>query len=186
MPLQQVRKQHKAILITCFTTLQYLFGVKFYSYCQLCIQAIDMVGRTYRRFALHASTTKSFHSTAHKYNTDSCTLIIDDSCSASTTNNMADFVFPPFKVNASIQGYSGCTTATHIGTVYWKVEDNDGVQHNILLLNTYYSPNGKHRLLCPQHWAQVANDHFPQPNGTWCGTPTMSRYTGNSKSISEQ
>jgi hypothetical protein len=74
------------------------------------------------------------------------------------------------KPNASIQGYSGCTTATHIGTVRWKVEDDEGVHHDIILLNTYYSPKGKHSLVCPQYWAQVTNDHFPRPNGTWCGS----------------
>jgi hypothetical protein len=98
-------------------------------------------------------------------------LIIDNGCSTSITNELADFIFPPFKVNASIQGYSGSTTATHIGTVCWKIEDDlVGAQHDIILPKTYYSPKGKHRLLCPQHWAQVANDHSPQLSGTWCGT----------------
>jgi len=42
--------------------------------------------------------------------------------------------------------------------------------HTIILPNAYYSPAGKYKLLCPQHWAQAANDHYPYPNGTWCAT----------------
>jgi hypothetical protein len=45
-----------------------------------------------------------------------------------------------------------------------------GCTHSILLPNTYYSPHGKHRFLCPQHWVQSANDNHPYPNGTWCAT----------------
>jgi hypothetical protein len=25
-------------------------------------------------------------------------------------------------------------------------------------------------LLCPQHWSQNSNDHFPKRNGTWCAS----------------
>jgi hypothetical protein len=101
---------------------------------------------------------------------DSHTLIIDNGCSASITNSMEDFISPPWRVRANIGGYSGSTSATHVGRVRWKIEDDLGHTHNILLPNTYYSPHGKHRLLCPQHWAQTAKDNTPHPNGTWCAT----------------
>jgi hypothetical protein len=101
---------------------------------------------------------------------DSHTLILDNGCSASITNCMDDFVSPPWRVRANIEGYSGSTSATHVGTVCWKIGDDLGHIHDVLLPNTYYSPHGKHRLLCPQHWAQTVNDHHPQPNGTWCAT----------------
>jgi len=54
--------------------------------------------------------------------------------------------------------------------VKWKIKDHQGKTHTILLPGTYYAPTGKYKLLCPQHWAQTANDHYPKPNGTWCGT----------------
>ncbi len=73
-----------------------------------------------RCIALHASTVSNLRTPDHRYDTDSRTLIIDNGCSASITNDLADFIFPPFKVKASIQGYSGSTNATHIGTVCWK------------------------------------------------------------------
>jgi hypothetical protein len=102
--------------------------------------------------------------------TDSHTLIVDNGCSASITNCIDNYVSPPWRVRANIEGYSGSTSATHVGTVHWKIEDDLGCTHSILLPNTYYSPHCKHRLLCPQHWAQSAKDDHPHPNGTWCAT----------------
>jgi hypothetical protein len=57
-----------------------------------------------------------------------------------------------------------------MGMVQWYIEDDLGNMHAIILPNTYYSPRGKYKLLCPQHWAQVAKDHSPKPQGTWCAT----------------
>jgi len=87
---------------------------------------------------------------------DSHTLLVDNGCSTSITNCMDEVDL--------------ATSATHVGTVCWKIEDDLGRTHDILLPNTYYSSHGKHCLLCPQHWAQTANDHHPHPNGTWCAT----------------
>jgi hypothetical protein len=67
-----------------------------------------------RCIALHASTVSNLRASDHRYDTDSRTLIIDNGCSASITNDLTDFIFPPFKVKASIQGYSGSTNATHL------------------------------------------------------------------------
>jgi alkylated DNA repair dioxygenase AlkB len=83
---------------------------------------------------------------------------------------MEDFISPPWRVRVNIEGYSGSTSATHIGTVRWRIDDDLGQPHDILLPNTYYSSHGKHRLLCLQHWAQTAKDNHPHPNGTWCAT----------------
>jgi hypothetical protein len=83
---------------------------------------------------------------------------------------MEDFISPPWRVRANIEGYSGSTSATHVGTVRWRINDDLGQSHDILLPNTYYSPHGKHGLLCPQHWVQTAKDNHPHPNGTWCAT----------------
>jgi hypothetical protein len=30
-----------------------------------------------------------------------------------------------------------------------------------------YIPELEMVLMCPQHWSQVANDHFPEPHDTW-------------------
>jgi hypothetical protein len=42
-----------------------------------------------------------------------------------------------------------------VGTVKWKIKDNNGKIHNFILPNTYYSSSVETRLLSPQHWAQT-------------------------------
>jgi hypothetical protein len=98
---------------------------------------------------------------SQKCYTDSHILIIDNGCSSSITNTTVDFISQPRMMNVSIEGYNGCTSATNVGTVCWCIEDDTGHKHDILLPNMYYSPQGKHRLSCPQHWAQMAIDHHP-------------------------
>jgi hypothetical protein len=44
-----------------------------------------------------------------------------------------------------------------VGTVKWKIKDDNGKVHNFILPNTYYSSAVETRLLSPQHWAQVRN-----------------------------
>ena len=42
-----------------------------------------------------------------------------------------------------------------MGTVEWKIKDDNGKVHNFILPNTYYSSSVETRLLSPQHWAQT-------------------------------
>jgi len=104
------------------------------------------------------------------FDTDSFPILVDNCCSASITNDLQDFIAPPRTTSTTIEGYSGKSTATKIGTVKWKIKDDKGKVHIILLPGTYYAPAGKYKLLCPQHWAQTANDNTPQPDGTYCVT----------------
>jgi hypothetical protein len=53
-----------------------------------------------------------------------------------------------------------------VGTVRWRIRDNEGRIHCIHLPNTYYSPHAASRLLSPQHWAQIAKNG----RGTKCTT----------------
>jgi len=48
----------------------------------------------------------------------------------------------------------------------WRLQDDTGQIHTLTLPETYYSENVEHRLLSPQHWAQVAK----QGKGTKCTT----------------
>jgi len=106
----------------------------------------------------------------YTYNLDSKVILVDNCCSASTTNDLKDFISAPKPVQAKVEGYSWSTTATHVGTVHWYIEDDLGNTHAITLPNTYYTPSGKYKLSCPQNWARVAKDDSPKPNGTWCAT----------------
>ena len=105
-----------------------------------------------------------------RFDSDSYPIMIDNCASSSITNSLTDFVSPPKPSNKSIRGISGNTTALQVGTVKWRIEDDQGRSHTLELPNTYYAPSAPCRLLSPQHWSQVANDHKPQPHGTWCAT----------------
>jgi hypothetical protein len=113
---------------------------------------------------------KTYDSSTYTYDSDSYVLLVDNCCSTSITNNIKDYIYPPRTIRANVEGFNGVTTATKVGTVRWVIQDDLGRTHHIVLPNTYYSPHGKYRLLCPQHWAQTANDNHPHPNGTWCAT----------------
>ncbi len=42
-----------------------------------------------------------------------------------------------------------------MGTLQWRWLDDDGREHTHRIPNSYYVPDGGHRLLSPQHWAQT-------------------------------
>jgi hypothetical protein len=67
---------------------------------------------------------------------------VDNCCSTSITNDLHDFIAPPRPARAKVEGYNGTTTATMVGTVCWKIHDDLGNEHQLLLPNTYYSPEG--------------------------------------------
>ena len=52
----------------------------------------------------------------------------------------------------------------------WQLEDNQGKIHELTIPNSYYIVAVPTRILSPQHFAQQANDHKPEPNGTGCIT----------------
>jgi hypothetical protein len=48
------------------------------------------------------------------------------------------------------------------GTVKWKIEDDGRVIHEIKIKNALYIPEMQMCLICPAHWSQNLNDHFPK------------------------
>ena len=66
-----------------------------------------------------------------------------------------------------IMGSNGNSTASYVGTVKWRIEDDDGLQHEVILPGTYYSQYVPYKQLSPQHWAQTVRDHYPIRNCTW-------------------
>jgi hypothetical protein len=71
------------------------------------------------------------------------------------TNDIKDYIEPPVKSSVRVRGYNGSTISTKVGTVKWKIKDDNGKVHNFILPNTYYSSSVETRLLSPQHWAQT-------------------------------
>jgi hypothetical protein len=51
-----------------------------------------------------------------------------------------------------------------VGTFKFKIKDDNGKTHKIMVLNTLYLPELRRCLLSPQHWGQEARD--PLPRGT--------------------
>jgi hypothetical protein len=101
------------------------------------------------------------------FDTDSYDILVDNCCSQSITNSLQDFIKPPKISDMWIRGLNGQTiTQTKVGTVRWRIHDDAGRIHSILLPNTYYSPHAERRLLSPQHWAQIAKNG----RGTKCTT----------------
>jgi hypothetical protein len=92
-------------------------------------------------------------------------IFADNCCSKSIKNCLDDFIIPPKPSNLLIKGFNGATATTRVGTVQWHLQDKGSV-HKLTLPHTCYSKHAEHRLLSPQHWAQVAN----QGKGTRCIT----------------
>jgi hypothetical protein len=111
------------------------------------------------------STRKKSKPIMH-FDTDSYDILVDNCCSQSITNSLQDFIKPPKSSDMRIKGFNGQTTQTKVGTVRWRIHDDAGRIHCILLPNTYYSPHAESRLLSPQHWAQIAKNG----RGTKCTT----------------
>jgi hypothetical protein len=61
-----------------------------------------------------------------EFDSDSYQILIDNCCSHSLTNNKNDFIEWPAKSKVRVRGYNGQTTSTMIGTVKWKILDDNG------------------------------------------------------------
>ena len=81
------------------------------------------------------------------FDTDSYDILVDNCCSQSITNNLQDYIKPPKLSDMRIKGFNGTTTKTRVGTVRWRIHDDEGRIHCILLPNTYYSPHAESRLI---------------------------------------
>jgi hypothetical protein len=101
------------------------------------------------------SATNKKRKVRMEFDTDSFDILIDDCCSHTLTNDINDYIEPPVKSSVRVRGYNGSTNATKMGTVKWKIKDDNGKVHILILPNTYYSSSVETRLLSPQNWAQT-------------------------------
>ena len=110
------------------------------------------------------------------FDTDSFEIGIDNRTSYSMTGYIGDMVGPMTPTsNYYIKGISGKNVPVNgIGTVKWSIEDDDGMQHGLLIPNSLYVKEFKGRLLSPQHWSQSSNDNHPEKDGTICITGARS------------
>jgi len=102
------------------------------------------------------------------FDTDAAKIGIDNRCSACISYDINDFDGPVTKVNRAIKGFGGERTFNvYQGTIVWKWCDNEGEIHRFRIPNSYYVPEGKVRLLSPQHWARTQiGSSIKRRNGT--------------------
>ena len=97
-----------------------------------------------------------------RFDTDSAPIGIDNRCTGCISHKIEDFVGPLIDSNRSIKGFGGSRVEhIKIGTIKWQWEDDLGKVTTFLIPKSFYVPQGKVRLLSPQHWAQAQKDYKP-------------------------
>jgi hypothetical protein len=111
-----------------------------------------------------------------RWDTDSIPIRVDNFCTRSISFDVADFdphTLQDAPDHLVVSGFvsKSNTPITKIGTIVWEIVDDARNPQLITIPNSYLVPGGSSRLLSPQHWAQEAKDHFPEPtHGTTCMT----------------
>jgi hypothetical protein len=108
----------------------------------------------YCALAMQANSANAYQNSI-AFDTDSGPVGIDNRCTACISDRIEDFEGHLSDSNRSIKGFGGTrTTNVKMGTIKWKWLDDEGKEHKFLIPKSYYVPDGKVRLLSPQHWAQ--------------------------------
>jgi len=101
------------------------------------------------------------------FDADSCEIGVDNRCSKCTSNHKKDFVGDLKRITKRISGCTGATVKTlWEGTIKWSFEDDQGRASTFLIPESMHDPEGGHRLLSPQHWAQTQKQLDPMHHGT--------------------
>ena len=101
------------------------------------------------------------------FDTDSEMVGIDNRCSACISHDIKDFIGPLKESKRTIKGFGGIKHTSNImeGTIKWKWEDDEGKVHKHVIPNSYYVPDGRVRLLSPQHWAKEQKGKLKRDTG---------------------
>ena len=104
------------------------------------------------------------------FDTESYKIGIDSRTSACISDVKSDFEPGTLrKTNRVVTGFGGKVVADIMkGTLRWRINDDYGNPTTFLIPNSYYIPQGKVRLLSPQHLAQAVGDK--DKSGTGCIT----------------
>ena len=129
------------------------------------------VYETYQTTYTCSAVSTNFSGLNFQYDSDSFVIGIDNHASKTMSNKIRDFITPLTPTpNTFVKGAGGYINVMGSGTLRWRIEDDDGKVHTILVKDSLYVPNIPKCLLSCQHWAKQANDNFPKPKGTWCAT----------------
>jgi hypothetical protein len=104
------------------------------------------------------------------FDSNSIPVRVDNCCSYSISPHLGDFVGPLTPSDLQVNGMFGKASIIQKGTICWTIQDDEGVSRDIFLPGSLYIPESPTCLLSPQHWAQTAREHKPDPHGTWCAT----------------
>jgi hypothetical protein len=130
------------------------------------------IGLALSVLAMNAKTAIATERVAH-FDTDSEWIGVDNRCSGCISHVRSDFVSELKASNRVVKGFGGSrTTNVKIGTLRWSWEDDQGRTHTFDIKNSYYIPDGKVRLLSPQHWAQSQATTSNKSLKTSCGEHT--------------
>lgn len=149
---------------------------------------VDRMTATYRRYrstsstkaiwvmsaimAMQARTAVATERVA-QFDTDAEWIGVDNRCTGCISHIKSDFVGPLKQSQRVVKGFGGSTvTNVKIGTLRWTWDDNLGKSHTFDIPNSYYIPDGKVRLLSPQHWAQTQNGNNRDKIKDNCGEGT--------------
>ena len=82
------------------------------------------------------------------------------------TPSTKDFVGPILPRKGLLNGINGTLPVKGVGTIKWKVLDDQGKEHDWLIKDSLYVPGLSMRLMSPQHWASQFHDN----ERAWCTT----------------
>ena len=110
---------------------------------------------SYGHSALAMNANIGIRTNTLRFDTDSVKVGIDNRCSACISHVPQDFIGPLKDSNRTIKGFGRSrTTGIKVGTLLWRWNDDEGKEHAFHIPESYYVPDGKVRLLSPQHWAK--------------------------------
>lgn len=102
-----------------------------------------------------------------RFESDSFVIGIDNHASRTISNNKSHFVGRIRRIDRKhVKGIDGQLSIKGIGTIEWKIADDDGVVHRFRIPNSFFVPGIDQCVMSPQHWIQEENDHFPRPHDT--------------------
>ena len=133
--------------------------------------------RGQRLIIVNESRTKRTKPTSRTvlFDTDTKAIGIDNRCSACISHDINDFVGPVHKSDKVISAFGGRQQMrVYKGTIVWSWLDDNGVQSKFRIPNSYFVPEGKSRLLSPQHWASTQPRDTIQ-NEKWFSTTHADR-----------
>ena len=99
-----------------------------------------------------SSTSATCTNKTVKFDTDSYTIGVDNHTSKCIINMITHFISALTPTpNTVLRGAGGNLKVKGKGTVKWKIEDDDGKSHTILIKDCLYVPGISTCLLAPQH-----------------------------------